>query len=393
MREGNQLKQILSILSFYKNDRSLSSFLAEYYKEHKQMGASDRRLASRFIYNFFRLGKALQNADLEERIAISSFLCEQNLFPLLEFILQKYSFLSVDKIRLSKKEKLKIIAERYSSFGLEEVFPFTHLLSDNLDKTDFFESLFSQPQLWIRVRKAHMKEVMDELDQKLIVYKIDEENTSSLSFTNATKLTELDTFRKGYFEIQDLSSQTTAHYFKAEANERWWDCCAGSGGKSLSLIDKSSTISLFVSDTRQSILKNLKERLSKVNFQNYTLAQLDLQSDFFIPNTIEFDGIIADVPCSGSGTWSRTPEMLFQFKEEALSSFHKTQLKIIESVIPFLKKNKALIYITCSIFKMENELIIDHFVHSKKLRVEIMKLIDGSKTAADTMFVARLLKN
>ena len=101
-----------------------------------------------------------------------------------------------------------------------------------------------------------------------------------------------------------------------------------------------------------------------------------------------FDGIIADVPCSGSGTWSRTPEMLTFFDEQELVKYTDRQKEIVTNVMPYLKPGGYLIYITCSVFKVENEDIVAHL--SKLPQLELVKtaLINGIANRSDSMFYA-----
>jgi len=107
----------------------------------------------------------------------------------------------------------------------------------------------------------------------------------------------------------------------------------------------------------------------------------------------EFDGIILDAPCTGSGTWGRTPEIICQFEEFKIKSFQNLQLLIAANVIKYLKPGKPLIYITCSVFKEENEEIVSLLQKIHGMQLDGYDLIKGYQNKADTMFVARLLKN
>ena len=105
-----------------------------------------------------------------------------------------------------------------------------------------------------------------------------------------------------------------------------------------------------------------------------------------------FDGILVDAPCTGSGTWSRTPEMVSGFDVKTIIKFQSIQQKICATVIPFLKEDKPLIYSTCSVFKEENEMVVEFLLKNHALKLEEMKIIKGYTNSADSMFVARLIK-
>src|ERR1044072_4325987 len=106
----------------------------------------------------------------------------------------------------------------------------------------------------------------------------------------------------------------------------------------------------------------------------------------------EYDGIILDAPCSGSGTWGRTPENLYFFDRVKINRFHALQKSIATNVIPLLKPGGALIYITCSVFKQENEAVVQQLCKSGSLQQEEGGIIPGYTHGADTMFAVRLIK-
>src|SRR5690606_17775454 len=104
-----------------------------------------------------------------------------------------------------------------------------------------------------------------------------------------------------------------------------------------------------------------------------------------------FDGILLDVPCTGSGTWGRTPEALVHFKgAEEIKRFAQLQRSIVRHALPYLKPEGHLIYITCSVYFLENEGTIDYLVNHLGLRLQSMKYVTGYANRADTLFVAQL---
>jgi len=172
-----------------------------------------------------------------------------------------------------------------------------------------------------------------------------------------------------------------------------WDCCAASGGKSLMLNDIDPDIELTVSDVRESILANLKKRFEKAGIQNYTSFINDLSQPNFKPQITNFDLIICDAPCTGSGTWSRTPEQIYFFDEKRIEQYALLQKKIVSTIIPRLKIEGCLLYITCSVFKKENEEVVEFIQSNSELELIKMELLKGYDKKADTMFAALFKKN
>ncbi len=97
-------------------------------------------------------------------------------------------------------------------------------------------------------------------------------------------------------------------------------------------------------------------------------------------------------PCSGSGTWGRTPEMISQFQPQKIEFFQRLQQTIAANVVDYLKPGKPVIYITCSAFKLENEAAVNFMVKELGMKVEEQAVLKGYENKADTMFVARLAR-
>jgi 16S rRNA (cytosine967-C5)-methyltransferase len=386
MKAIHQLATVEQILAHYQQDQPLHRFLAIYYRQHKQMGSKDRKIASRLVYNYFRLGHALKQETLLNRLIVAEFLCNNLTNSFIAFYKPDWE----TAIHLNLEEKFSLVKEEFPTFDILDIFPFYQHLSATVNIPAFCSKILVQPDLYIRVRKGAEKRFTGTLIDAGINFQHLGEQTYSLA--NGTKLDHLFS-DKGLYEVQDLSSQQVGQYFKPQKWDKWWDCCAASGGKSLLLHQQEPNLKLLVSDVRASILDNLDERFLHAGIKSYQKKVLDLTLDqsLFL-HDYEFDGIILDAPCSGSGTWGRTPEMISQFQEHTIQFFQDLQRKIIRNVIPYLKAGKPLIYITCSVFKEENEAQITWMKEEFKLQVESQELIKGYEHKADTMFVSRLFK-
>ena len=386
MRVEHQIRAFEQIFKSYDGSLPLHRFLFVYFKQNKQMGSSDRRWASRYIYSFFRLGKALIKEDNVLRLAIADFLCNHTTSLVIEAHLPEWN----QHIALSVTEKLALVLSRYPEFDLSDVFSFHESLSESIDKQEFFQSFFTQPNLFIRVNTGQQQRVAEILDKAGVSAEKIGDNT--IAVANGTKLDQILAEQRNY-QVQDLSSQETGRFFQPQPWDKWWDCCAASGGKSLLLHDLEPKAELLVSDVRENSLNNLDERFREAGLKKYQKKVLDLlQNNEQDLHHYEFDGIILDAPCTGSGTWGRTPEMLYYFEPHKISYFSKLQQNIATNVVKYLKEGKPLIYITCSVFKQENEEVIAYLVDHLPLKLEQMELIKGYNHKADTMFVARLVK-
>lgn len=390
MKEPRQFLAIVDLINKYNNDQPLHRYLNQYYRDHKQMGSRDRRLFSDWIFNFYRLGKALPDSEIETKLTIANFLIHQQGSDLLNYSVENYSLFNAAYVVKTIPDKIKIIQDSYP-FVINDLFPFGEV-SNDLDKIAFAMSLLRQPSVWIRVNKSFINDVRNELTDLDIPITQHAEQPLAWSIPQRTKLDKLKTFQQGCFEIQDISSQLTGNFYHPQQHEQWYDCCAASGGKSLLLHSLEPSIRLTVSDNRSSILENLKERFTRSGIKHFQALVADVADG--IPDTLrnqQFDGIIVDAPCSGSGTWARTPEQVSFFNAEKLSYYQQLQQSIIKNMIPLLKPGKPLIYSTCSVFKQENEEQVS-FAESMGLIMEQQQLLIGYQHKSDTLFVSRMIK-
>lgn len=386
MKVEHQIRAFEQLLGSYDGVLPLHRYLFAYFKQNKQMGSSDRRWATRYLYSYFRLGKALGKLKTMERLAIADFLCNETPSLVVASQLPELE----DAFALALADKIALIQKKYPAFKLTDVFTFKPELSAGIDATAFYTSFFVQPDLFIRVKETHIQAVINQLKAQGVTPR--EVGPVTLALPNGTKLEQLISDERLY-QVQDFSSQLTGNYFEPQAGDYWWDCCAASGGKSLLLHSLEPQIELLVSDVRATSLGNLQERFQLAGIKKYHQKVIDLlQNNDQVLHHYEFDGILVDAPCSGSGTWGRTPEMLCFFEDHKVANYNKLQKAIAGSVVKYLKKGKPLLYMTCSVFKAENEDMVDYLTKNFDLKLEKMELIKGYAHKADSMFVARLIK-
>jgi 16S rRNA (cytosine967-C5)-methyltransferase len=129
-------------------------------------------------------------------------------------------------------------------------------------------------------------------------------------------------------------------------------------------------------------LAGIKNYHSVVTDLSVSSAPMELQS--------QYDLLIADVPCSGSGTWSRTPEQLSFFNKSEIDRYAFLQKKIIENTVMNLKPGGSYVYITCSVFAKENEQNVAFMQEKFSLNLLKMEYLKGYEMQADTLFAALL---
>lgn len=379
------------VLRLYKGGEPFASFLKKYFSASRKFGSKDRKQISHLCYCYFRLGKTGLDLPVEEKILTGLFLCSNEPNEILAALKPEWN----EKTHLAAHQKLLTInpGSYRDSLLITEVFPWKDLLSNTIEHEKFCQAFFVQPDLFIRVRPGNEKIVLKKLKDAGIAVRLVSENCFALP--NSSKLEEIIELDKEAV-IQDQSSQQTGKFISnALASIQHekpivWDCCAASGGKSIMAYDIGPGINLVVSDIRESILANLKKRFQKAGIKNYKSFIADLTSKKSAIELPASDMIICDAPCTGSGTWSRTPEQLYFFNEKEIERYSSLQKKIVTNAIPQLQPGSVFIYITCSVFKKENEEIVDYIQGKFGLQLMQMEVLKGYDKKADSMFVAVL---
>lgn len=381
-----RLETALKVIDSYDGRQPMHQYLKSWYRQHPQMGSRDRKICSELTFAYYRTGKAFLSLTGKQKLAISLYLIYSKQEDYSQEIISECIPIDPSTIEFQINEKLEIV-EKYFPFNIYDFFPFINL-SGSVNPKEYALNMLVQPLTWIRVEKGKLEEVLAILEKNSIQFRND---GGAIGVKNGINL-EMLGLNKKWYTIQDRNSQLTGNYFLSQPEERWYDCCAASGGKSLLLHALNPTVKLTVSDSRGSIIENLKERFKEKKLLDYRAFIIDLEEGVSLLKKEEFDGVIADVPCTGSGTWARTPEQVLFFNKEDINRYSQRQRKILRNIASLLRTGKPLIYITCSVFREENEEIVSFLCDELNFVCEEMKILSGIHHFSDTMFVARLIK-
>ena len=176
-----------------------------------------------------------------------------------------------------------------------------------------------------------------------------------LNQSEGSRITKLPLYERGEIYLQSLSSMLPPLVLKPQAGERILDMTAAPGGKTTQMAALSDGGALITACEREIIrFQRLKYNLnkqgaSKVNAMQQDASKLD---EFF-----RFDKILLDAPCSGSGTYLENQPS--KISEKLMMGCIKQQKALLCKALKLLKEGGTLLYSTCSLFKQENELIVE----------------------------------
>ncbi|HKM48527.1 MAG TPA: 16S rRNA (cytosine(967)-C(5))-methyltransferase RsmB [Terriglobales bacterium] len=165
--------------------------------------------------------------------------------------------------------------------------------------------------------------------------------------------------------IQDEASQLVA--LLAGRGEMILDCCAAPGSKTALIARRNPHAKVFATELHPHRAR-LLQSLSRL--PNVHVIAADVRR---LPFSCAFDRILADVPCSGTGTLARNPEIKWRLKEEDLSDLQSRQATILKSALAQLAIGGRLLYSTCSLEREENEVVVESALDG----AAEFKVIDG----------------
>ena len=196
--------------------------------------------------------------------------------------------------------------------------------------------------LRVNTQRSDVKSVVQALDKEGI-------NTSSVAgvatalrvTSGARQVARSAPFLSGKVELQDASSQKACLMLGKADGETLLDYCAGGGGKSLALTALGYAVTAHDADPKR--MKDIAARAERAGVSIPQAADV----------TEQFDTVVIDAPCSGSGTWRRTPDAKWRFSEQDLADLIELQRAIIQKAQGHARK--CFVYMTCSLLRDENE--------------------------------------
>lgn len=378
-------KHIKDIIREYTGELPLHHYLKQFFKAQPKLGSRDRRAINDAVYTYYRTAHFLP----PETPIFSTIQTGMNVLNKQNNFLEK----------IIAQEAKEVATELHLNTALARK---GLALSQGIDEEEWLFAQMLQPDLFIRIVR-NVAGNLHRLKNKGIIYEpikplIQNTNiqTISLRLANGSKIDQI--LPPEDYVVQDLSTQTTVWQAATYRNNskqalQVWDICAGAGGKTILWKELFPQDNILATDIRKSILHNLKMRatqygLSDINTLTFNAATDELPTD----KQQLFDIIICDVPCSGSGTWGRTPEQFYFFKKENLEKFKALQCPIARNAYRYLKPGGLLFYMTCSVFESENEAVVRQLQQEMSMKTLQQKLINGIPQKSDSIFFAALQK-
>lgn len=238
----------------------------------------------------------------------------------------------------------------------------TNELVKDYGKTDAEKILadtFSSPSTYLRVN--NIKISAEKLSEKIGVKNEICENGSAVKLLGGITFEQNECYKKGYFHIQDLSSQRAVKMLELKSGERVLDTCAAPGGKSFTMAEimenTGEIISCDLYKTRTELIEKSAKRLGLTCIKTFTADACKFDEKLGL-----FDAVLCDVPCSGFGVIRRKPDIKYKSEQLDFKKLEETQQTVLQNAVRYLKNGGRILYSTCTLRKSENEAQVEKFI-------------------------------
>ncbi len=273
-----------------------------------------------------------------------------------------------------------------------------------------FNNQISPLTLRTNTLKINRKDLLEKLKEEELSPIPTAHSEEGIGLQHPPPTSELPFLRKGLAIIQDEASQLVTSILDPKPGEQILDACAAPGGKSTHMAQKMKNQGdIYALDLSRGKLDLIEELCERLGIRIVKTIKGDASRILPVPQGMKFDRILTDVPCSGFGTLRRNPDLKWRRGEVDIQRISGLQLSILRNLSMYLKEGGVLIYSTCTVFREENEDVVEKFLEAHPefqldqmdnlLPEKSQPLIEGSyfktfppKGEMDGFFAARLIK-
>lgn len=263
-----------------------------------------------------------------------------------------------------------------------------------VETENILKSLNRHPNFFVRTNLNEISR--DELQKKLKAMGIESvasERTDTALKLFGKNLIDNSLYERGFYSVQDESSQILIKEMEIEKNLCVVDVCAAPGGKTFAIAERMKNTGMVYSrDIYMNKIKKIENEAKRLRLSN-------VQASLWDGTKPEADlvekchRVLCDVPCSGLGVIARKPEIKYRKNSKEIKKLYEIQFEILRASAKYLKKDGILLYSTCTINRDENEAIVERFLKENidfKLEKKILLLPNRDDT--DGFFIAKIVK-
>ena len=250
-----------------------------------------------------------------------------------------------------------------------------------------YSNLIPKMELRVNLSKISFAEYSNVLEENDCSYSLIE---NKIILSDSLSVKEIPLFLDGCVSIQDISAQKLIEIAKPNDGDYVLDACSAPGGKTCQILENCK-VDLVAMDIDELRLAKVQQNIQRLGLSAKLITGDATNTNWW--DNKQFDFIIADVPCTASGTLKRNPDIKLHRQLTDIDKFVKTQRKIVSNLWQTLKPGGKLIYITCSIFKEENHDNIEFFKQELNMIKVVRELNILPTEYADGFYYCVIEKN
>ncbi len=355
MQKGAQYQAVLELITeIFKDKTPADNIINAYLRERKYIGSKDRRFITDTVWNIIRHRRRL-TFDAQS----------DNPRNLLLYYLKNEDFdvLCADSpyalAPLSKEEKIWLKQENELPYPTEVEAETPDWLFAKIKDMNLLKALNEPAGADLRINIPSREIVLKKLQTEGLFFRPTKYSPIGIRAEERVNLHNCMTYQEGEVEVQDEASQIASFLADVKPEHKTIDYCCGAGGKTLTIAYLNQNKGrIDVHDINWSRLEAIKDRAVRLKISNINIVK-ELKDK-------NYDRFIVDAPCSGSGTWRRSPDAKFRVSPRQLTELNQTQSEILETAANHTKQGGRVVYFTCSILPDENEKVIEQFLQKHR---------------------------
>ena len=299
------------------------------------------------IYQIYYLDKVPQSAAVNESVKLATRYAKR----------AKGFINAVLRAAAGGKETLAFPKDRVKYLSLK--YSFTEDMVKRFLNLDFceelLESLNKEPRTTIRINTLRCEEIENTEISPLYKY---------AAYVKGLDVTASKDYQDGKFIVQDVAAMMPSLALSPKAEETCVDVCAAPGGKTTHLAElMENKGKIYAFDIHPHKIELIEKNASRMGIDIISAICHD-SLNVYEELVGKADKVLADVPCSGVGIISKKPDI--KWNKEDVSGLPDIQLKILENASKYLKIGGELVYSTCTLYREENEGVIERFLERNK---------------------------
>jgi 16S rRNA (cytosine967-C5)-methyltransferase len=350
-----------------EHHHAADEILRTFFRKHKKYGSRDRRFFTDLVYSWFRWRGWIKEGEKNEwmrRCVIAGLMDAPEWGPALHAMIASLEKPIKDPEPMgslsiaAKAQRIQAMFHMDKPPTIADAFP--DWVGHHVREHSWLTGLQNHGAIWLRTRPDTHQKVIEALDKEKAEYTIHPLLPHAICTYNRSAVTLLSQKLSHLFDLQNLSSQCVGHVCDPQEGEHWWDCCAGSGGKSIHLAELRETGMVFATDRRLAVMDELSRRVKTYKGKKISMRMLDVLRDD--PPEQLFDGVLIDAPCTGIGTWGRNADARWRMGEAQLQKMLFAQQNILEKASLQVKPGGVLVYSVCTLTHDETSDMVGYFL-------------------------------